>query len=143
MDLANPWVLMLAPPLVVFIWWARRRSLHPMSPQRQRALLIVRCVCVALALLALAGPAIRSPTSDQATIFIMDHSRSQGAAGMRVNPALSISIAFPVDPESGVVLPMRRTGSAASPLLWNRAFSFVPSGLHRVEPSECYAGFLC
>jgi uncharacterized membrane protein len=82
-DWANPWVLALAPPLAAFIWWAGRRSLHPMSPRRRRLLLVVRSTCVALALLALAGPALRRSTSDRATIFVMDHSRSQGAAGMQ------------------------------------------------------------
>ncbi|MHC5054963.1 MAG: VWA domain-containing protein [Planctomycetota bacterium] len=93
MDWANPWVLVLALPASAFIWWAGRRSLHPMSPRRRRALLIVRCACVALALLALAGPALRRPTSDRATIFVMDHSRSQGAAGMRAAYARANALA--------------------------------------------------
>ena len=83
MDWANPWVLALALPVAAFIWWAGQRSFHPMSPRRRRVLLIVRSACVALALLALAGPALRRSTSDRAAIFVMDHSRSQGAAGMR------------------------------------------------------------
>ena len=93
MDWANPLVLLLAPPLAAFVWWAQRRSLHPMSPRRRVALLIVRLGVVLLVLLALAGPALRSPTSDQATIFVMDHSRSQGAAGMRAGHARANALA--------------------------------------------------
>lgn len=105
MDWANPWILLVAPPLAAFLWWAERRSLHPMSPRRRRALLAVRSACAALALLALAGPALRRSTRDQATIFVMDHSRSQGAAGMRAACARAneLASALPAGTQVGFV----------------------------------------
>ena len=81
MDWANPYILFLLPWLLLVLLWARVQSQHPMSPARQRALLIVRGVAVALAVLALAGPAMRVQRSEHAVMFVVDQSESLGERG--------------------------------------------------------------
>ncbi len=83
MDWARPLTLLLALPALGLLWWVQRRSLPPLSPRRRRALLAVRAALVALILVALAGPAWKQVTEEQAVIFVMDHSQSQGPSGMR------------------------------------------------------------
>lgn len=83
MDWNHPNVLLLFVPAVLLLWWFHRRSIRPMSIRRRRALLAVRCTVIALALLALAGPALRRSTERQATILVLDHSQSLGDSGMQ------------------------------------------------------------
>jgi uncharacterized membrane protein len=83
MDWLNPILLLMLPPLAGFIWWTGARSLHPMSPRRRRALLAVRTALIAVCVLALAGPAWEEMASEEAVIFVLDHSRSQGEEGQR------------------------------------------------------------
>lgn len=83
MDWLNPYLLLVVPLAAALVWWSGAKSLHPMSPRRRRALLVVRSLAVALVLLALAGPAWEEKTDDQAVIFVMDHSRSQGEVGQK------------------------------------------------------------
>ncbi len=75
--------VLLAPMLLLGLWWFSRMTTHPMSDRRRRALLAVRAAMVVLALLALIHPAVESRTERQAVIFVLDHSRSQGVTGMR------------------------------------------------------------
>ena len=82
MDWANPLVLLWILPAAALLFWAQRRSLHPMPPGRRRALLVVRILCVLLVLLALAAPAWELETKDETVIFVLDHSKSLGAEGM-------------------------------------------------------------
>ncbi|MFP4055443.1 MAG: VWA domain-containing protein [Candidatus Brocadiia bacterium] len=83
MDWSHPLLLMLALPVVVLLVWFHRRTVHPMSLARRRALLVVRSTLVVLALLALASPAWQQMTDEQAVIFVTDHSQSQGVGGLR------------------------------------------------------------
>jgi len=83
MDWTHPYLLLLFPVAVVLLWVFHRFTVRPMSVGRRRALLVVRCTLVAVALLALAGPAIRKSTERQAVVFVLDHSQSQGESGMR------------------------------------------------------------
>ena len=83
MDWAEPIVLLLMVPAAALVFWFTRRSLHPMHLRRRHLLLAVRCGGLVLILLALAGPAWRTRTDDEAVIFVMDHSHSQGEEGMR------------------------------------------------------------
>ncbi|MHC4502750.1 MAG: VWA domain-containing protein, partial [Planctomycetota bacterium] len=83
MDWLNPYLVLVLPVAAGLVWWSGAKSLHPMSPGRRRALLVVRSLLVALMLLALAGPAWEEKTGDQAVIFVMDHSHSQGEVGQK------------------------------------------------------------
>jgi 4-hydroxybenzoate polyprenyltransferase len=57
MDWLNPYLLLVLPVAAGLVWWSGAKSLHPMSPRRRRALLVVRSLLVALMLIAIAGPA--------------------------------------------------------------------------------------
>ena len=81
MDWAHPHYLWLALPAIAVLLLLHRRSTHPMSLGRRRALLATRTVMVLLALLALAAPALRRRTSRQAVLFVVDHSQSLGPEG--------------------------------------------------------------
>jgi Ca-activated chloride channel family protein len=82
MDWAQPHILLLLILVLPLLWWLQRKSLHPMSPQRRRALWVVRSALTVLLLLGLAGPAWVLKTYDQ-SIFVMDHSQSQGKSGVQ------------------------------------------------------------
>lgn len=83
MTWSAPHILWFFIPSVALLWWWDRRSTQPMPPLRRRALLITRAVGVALALLALAGPARERRATQEAVVFVVDHSASQGAAGVQ------------------------------------------------------------
>jgi hypothetical protein len=83
MDWVQPYYLVLALPLLLVLWWFQRRTLRPLSEGRRRALLLVRVAIVGLTLLALASPAWKMTTQQEAVIFVLDHSQSQGPEGMR------------------------------------------------------------
>lgn len=70
--------LLLFGPLLVVLWLAQRRSVHPMSAGRRRALTAVRGGMVLVLLAALAGPALHRTTRRESILFVLDHSRSQG-----------------------------------------------------------------
>jgi Ca-activated chloride channel homolog len=82
-DWIQSYYLLLLPPSFALLWWFNRRSLRPLSIGRRRALLIARAALVALSLLALAGPALKTATDKQAVIFVLDHSQSQAESGMK------------------------------------------------------------
>jgi len=82
MDWLHLHYILLAPAAMAFVWWTARRSAHPMSPRRRKALVAVRSCVAALAVLALAGPAIEMSATEEAVILVMDHSQSQGEVGM-------------------------------------------------------------
>src|SRR5689334_19005916 len=101
----QPLILFFVPPALALLWWAQRRSLHPMPPERRWALLAVRAALVTLALLALAGPSVDYLAEQQAVIFVTDHSQSQGPRAMaeamrRVN---ALAAQLPADTYVGVV----------------------------------------
>ncbi|MBM4037510.1 MAG: VWA domain-containing protein [Planctomycetes bacterium] len=82
MDWAQPLVLVLVLPLAALVAWFHHRTVHPMSQRRRRLLMVLRTLVLTLTLLALAGPAWQKTTEDQAVVFVMDHSQSQGVGGM-------------------------------------------------------------
>ena len=81
-DWASPFLMTLFVPATLFVWWLHRNSVRPLSGQRSRALLVVRCLLLLLALIALAGPAVDQTTDEEAVIFVLDHSESQGEKGI-------------------------------------------------------------
>ena len=98
MDWAHLRLLLLIPPCLALLVWAHRRSTHPMSPDRKLALLWVRAANVILVLLALAGPAVRRSSTDEAVIFVIDHSASEGAKGVAAETAAANRLAAALPP---------------------------------------------
>ncbi len=105
MDWAAPLVLALALLLLPLLAVWQRGTVHPMSPWRRRALLVVRAALVVLILLAIASPAWEQTTEEQAVIFVMDHSRSQGLSGMTFacERAESLAAGLPAGTRVGVI----------------------------------------
>ncbi|MEX0653615.1 MAG: VWA domain-containing protein [Phycisphaeraceae bacterium] len=105
MDWINPWLLLLIVPCVALAVWLSSRSVVPMPPGRRRAMLVVRCMVLVLAIVALAGPALERTSGREAVIFIMDHSQSQGEAGMRAayDAAARLAEALPDETQVGYV----------------------------------------
>jgi uncharacterized membrane protein len=105
MDWQNPLLMLLTMPALLALWWFQRASLHPMSQKRRRALLVVRALLVALMLVAIARPAWQQVTDEQAVIFVLDHSASQGESGIRVAyaRAQALAAALPSDAQVGYV----------------------------------------
>lgn len=84
-DWAHPLLILLILPAGLLVWWLHRATVRPLSPARNRALLIVRSLLLLIVLLALAGPAIEQTTDDESVIFVLDHSQSQGEVGMKAS----------------------------------------------------------
>lgn len=105
MDWLHPQVLLFVPPALLLLAWFDLRSLHPMARTRRRALLVLRMAMVVMALLALASPARVLTSRDQSVVFVLDHSRSQGIAGIKQvhETAERIRAKFPGDPMVGYV----------------------------------------
>ncbi len=82
MDWYFPKSLFLLFPAIALLIWIEARSVHPMGSGRRRLLLVFRSLLVVLAILALASPARLITSRNQSVIFVLDHSRSQGAKGM-------------------------------------------------------------
>lgn len=83
MDWLYPHALFLILPALALLVWFDARSTHPMGAARRRWLLFTRAILVLLALLAIASPARLMTSRDQSVLFLLDHSRSQGEAGLR------------------------------------------------------------
>ena len=81
-DWAQPILIALFLPAALLVWWLHRVTVRPLSPARNRALLVVRSLLLLICLLAIAGPAIEQTTDDESVIFVLDHSQSQGEVGM-------------------------------------------------------------
>lgn len=105
MDWLRPTSLLLLLPAAALLLWFHRGSLHPMSLGRRRLLTALRAVLTILILLALAGPAWEEITKEEAVIFIMDHSQSQGESGMDAafRRAADLAAQLPEDTLVGVV----------------------------------------
>ncbi len=82
MDWLYPKLLLLVIPAALLLMWFDARSTHPMSMFRRRFLLVIRLLLVLLAVLALASPARVEKSHQQSAVFVMDHSQSQGQAGL-------------------------------------------------------------
>jgi uncharacterized membrane protein len=83
MDWLYPKALLLILPALALLVWFDARSTHPMGAGRRRFLLVTRALLVILAILALASPARLMTSRDQSVLFLLDHSRSQGEAGLK------------------------------------------------------------
>lgn len=105
MDWSSPILILLFPLIAAALWWAQRRSLHPMTGGRKAALLAVRTALVLLSLLALASPAMRRESEQEAVIFVLDHSQSLGEAGARAvyEKADELASSLPSDTYVGFV----------------------------------------
>jgi uncharacterized membrane protein len=83
MDWLYPKALLLILPALALLVWFDARSTHPMGAGRRRFLLVTRALLVLLAILAIASPARLMTSRDQSVLFLLDHSRSQGEAGLK------------------------------------------------------------
>jgi uncharacterized membrane protein len=83
MDWLYPKALLLILPALALLVWFDARSTHPMGAGRRRFLLVTRVLLVLLAILAIASPARLMTSRDQSVFFLLDHSRSQGEAGLK------------------------------------------------------------
>jgi len=82
MDWIHPWFLIAIVPALAMLAWFSHRSLHPMPAGRRRMLLLVRAAAVIVAIVAFAGPAFQQTSRRESVVFVLDHSHSQGKAGM-------------------------------------------------------------
>ncbi|MCG8600926.1 MAG: VWA domain-containing protein [Verrucomicrobiales bacterium] len=105
MDWLQPNALFLLLPAIALLWWFDARSSHPMSAVRRRWLLLTRMLMAVCVILALASPAKILTSRDQAVIFILDHSRSEGSAGLEsvYSTAEEIRRQLPGNPPVGFV----------------------------------------
>jgi uncharacterized membrane protein len=82
MDWFYPNALLLILPGLALLFWFDLKSTHPMPAGRRRFLFLVRSLLLILAVVAIASPAKLLTSRDQSVLFLLDHSRSQGEAGM-------------------------------------------------------------
>jgi Ca-activated chloride channel homolog len=83
MDWFYPNALWLIPPGLALLFWFDLKSTHPMPAGRRRFLFLVRSLLLILAAVALASPAKLLTSRDQSVLFLLDHSRSEGEAGLK------------------------------------------------------------
>lgn len=83
MDWLYPKAILLTVLALGLLFAFDARSTHPMGSARRRLLLVVRSLLAILALLAIASPARLMTSRSQSVLFLLDHSRSQGAEGLR------------------------------------------------------------
>ena len=105
MDWVQPYLLLLILPIAVLLWVFDYTSMRPLSPARKKTLLVTRGLLVLIALLSLAAPAWNRTTRDQAVIFLVDHSQSQGKQGLQQSfeAAKRLAASLPVNAFVGVV----------------------------------------
>jgi uncharacterized membrane protein len=83
MDWLFPQALIFLLPAILGVVWASRASSHPMNRKRRSLLLGLRSLLVLLAILALASPALRFKSREQAVFLLLDFSHSQGSSGLK------------------------------------------------------------
>ncbi|MBL4844140.1 MAG: VWA domain-containing protein [Planctomycetes bacterium] len=98
----RPELLGLIPVAAALILLAARRSQHPMSPRRRAWLCVLRIALFSLAAAALAEPTTEVERSDEAVVFVLDHSRSQGRLGQAAAVARIESLIAALPPETKV-----------------------------------------
>ena len=105
MSWERPELLGLIPVAAILVLWAARTSQHPMSARRRVWLSLVRITLFGLAAAALAGPTTEVERTDEAVVFVLDHSRSQGRIGQAAGVARveSLIAALPPETKVGVV----------------------------------------
>ncbi len=78
----NPWWLLLAPPVIIWIWWIDKTSRKGHGVAKRRWLLILRALTVLLLTIALAGASIVRTNHRLNVIIVADASTSVGQAGL-------------------------------------------------------------
>jgi uncharacterized membrane protein len=81
LEISYPWML-LALAALGLIWLRGRESVALFTPQRKRLSLILRCIGVALVILALSDPRWLQSTDRQHVLWLIDVSRSVGKEGI-------------------------------------------------------------
>lgn len=101
----RPELLWSIPVAAGLVLWAARRSKHPMSPRRRLWLSGLRIALFALIAAALAEPVTEVRRAQEAVVFVLDHSRSQGRVGQAAAVARveSLIAALPRETEIGIV----------------------------------------
>jgi Ca-activated chloride channel family protein len=97
MDWFSPNALLLILPGLALLFWFDLKSTHPMPAGRRRFLFLVRSLLLILAVVAIASPAKLLTSRDQSVLFLLDHSRSQGEAGMSAVYDTARSVSDQVD----------------------------------------------
>src|SRR5438309_668178 len=72
----RPWLLLLLPLALAAFWWMGRRSYAGLNPGTASLALLVRGLLTALLVCAIAGIHLVQRSYKQATIFLLDVSRS-------------------------------------------------------------------
>lgn len=105
MDWLFPHALFLILPALALLWWWDLKSTHPMGALRRRMLLVLRSLLVILAILAIASPARVLTSREQAVMFVLDHSRSEGDTGIAAvyEAAAEIRSSLPGNPPTGYI----------------------------------------
>jgi Ca-activated chloride channel family protein len=81
LDFTYPWMLLALAGLWL-VWVRGRESLALFTPRRRKLSLILRCVVVALVVLALTDPRWMQPGTRQHVLWLVDVSRSVGREGV-------------------------------------------------------------
>jgi len=81
LEITYPWMF-LALAALGLIWWRARESVALFTPQRRRLSFILRCVIVALVVLALTDLRWLQPSNRQHVLWLIDVSRSVGKEGI-------------------------------------------------------------
>lgn len=97
MDWFYPNALLLILPGLALLFWFDLKSTHPMPAGRRRFLFLVRSLLLILAVVAIASPAKLLTSRDQSVLFLLDHSRSQGEAGISAVYDTARSVSDQVD----------------------------------------------
>ena len=97
MDWFYPNALLLILPGLALLFWFDLKSTHPMPAGRRRFLFLVRSLLLILAVVEIASPAKLLTSRDQSVLFLLDHSRSQGEAGMSAVYDTARSVSDQVD----------------------------------------------
>jgi uncharacterized membrane protein len=78
LEFARPWAFILLPVAAVFIIWFAR-NLRSKSASRRIGMTILRCLVLALVILAMSDPSIQKNSDRTTTIFVVDLSDSTGS----------------------------------------------------------------
>ncbi len=106
LELTYPWMLLALAGLGL-VWWRGRESLALFTPQRKRFSLILRCLVVALVVVALTDPRWLQPSDRQHVLWLVDVSRSVGKEG------ISAAVKFMAEANKVGAIPSQSIGAFA------------------------------